>query len=56
MLVQLLLKRCAKRMENTKDLEEANEYTQSVAPYVPVVDDEITAYVNLENAIACVNR
>jgi hypothetical protein len=43
-------------MENTEELRDADKYTQAVAPYIPVESEDTVAYVNLENAIACINR
>ena len=55
-LNQLLLKRCANKIEKEESLQDADKYTQYVAPYVPVEGEDPVAYVNLENAIACINR
>ncbi|XKL67863.1 hypothetical protein PGB90_003354 [Kerria lacca] len=55
---KLLLKRCCNKVDSDSELMESDQYNESVMPYVPTpVDEEVDiTYVNMDNAIACINK
>lgn len=52
----MLLKRCSNKVEKLDELHDADQFSNSVMPYFPSVGEDETPYVNLDNAIACINK
>lgn len=52
----MLLKRCSNKVEKLDDLHDADQFSNAVMPYHPSLSEEEAPYVNLDNAIACINK